>query len=170
MYSQYRLSVLQWNPGPVRKNDTQIILEACGRFHAVILQEAGGSRVTHHGPLQHLHGRQRPRHPAQQRHVRVRLRCLPCLRGLHKQRHMGTCCTCRAWRRAPPFHCRLTHGHVLLRPPPQQSRHEPLFFTASTHTWCSTTSTSLTDLVAADIRTSASVRHCGLIQMYQSSR
>ena len=37
---QYCLSVLQWNPGPARENDTQIIPAACGRFH-VILQEAG---------------------------------------------------------------------------------------------------------------------------------
>ena len=39
MHHQYRLSVLRWNPGPTRKNPTQI-LAACGRFHAVILQEA----------------------------------------------------------------------------------------------------------------------------------
>ena len=45
-HHQYRLSVLQWNPGPARKNDTQIIPAACGRFHAVILQEAVG-RVPH---------------------------------------------------------------------------------------------------------------------------
>ena len=41
MHSQYQLSVLEWHPGPARKNDTQIILAACGRFHAVIFQEAG---------------------------------------------------------------------------------------------------------------------------------
>ena len=40
MHHQYRLSVLQWNPGPARKNLTNIIAAACGRFHAVILQEA----------------------------------------------------------------------------------------------------------------------------------
>ena len=39
MHHQYRLSVLQWNPGPARRNSTNIIA-ACGRFHAVILQEA----------------------------------------------------------------------------------------------------------------------------------
>ena len=33
-------SVPQWNPGPARKNLTNIIAAACGRFHAVILQEA----------------------------------------------------------------------------------------------------------------------------------
>ena len=42
MHCQCRLSVLHWNPGPARKNDTQIIPAACGRFHEVILQEAGG--------------------------------------------------------------------------------------------------------------------------------
>ena len=40
MHHQYRLSVLQWNPGPARRNLTNIIAAACGRFHAVILQEA----------------------------------------------------------------------------------------------------------------------------------
>ena len=40
MHHQYRLSVLQWNPGPARRNPTTIIAAACGRFHAVILQEA----------------------------------------------------------------------------------------------------------------------------------
>ena len=40
MHHQYRLSILQWNPGPARRNPTQIIASTCGRFHAVILQEA----------------------------------------------------------------------------------------------------------------------------------
>ena len=40
MHRQCRLSVLQWNPGPARRNPTNIIAAACGRFHAVILQEA----------------------------------------------------------------------------------------------------------------------------------
>ena len=34
------VSVLQWNPGRARRNPTKIIAAACGRFHAVILQEA----------------------------------------------------------------------------------------------------------------------------------
>ena len=40
MHHQYRLSVPQWNPGPARRNPTKIIAATCGRFHAVILQEA----------------------------------------------------------------------------------------------------------------------------------
>ena len=40
MHHQYRLSLLQCNPGPARKNPTQILAAACGRFRAVILQEA----------------------------------------------------------------------------------------------------------------------------------
>ena len=40
MHHQYRLKVLQWNPGSARRNPTNIIAAACGRFHAVILQEA----------------------------------------------------------------------------------------------------------------------------------
>ena len=39
MHHQYRLSVLQWNPGPARRKPTNIIAAACGEFHAVILQE-----------------------------------------------------------------------------------------------------------------------------------
>ena len=33
-------SVFQRNPGPARRNPTKIIAATCGRFHAVILQEA----------------------------------------------------------------------------------------------------------------------------------
>ena len=40
MHHQHRFSVLQWNPGPARKNPNNIIAAACGKFHAVILQEA----------------------------------------------------------------------------------------------------------------------------------
>ena len=40
MHHQYRLSVLQWNPGPARRHPTNIIAAACGKFHAVFLQEA----------------------------------------------------------------------------------------------------------------------------------
>ena len=46
MHHQHRLSVLQWNPGPARKNPTNIIAAACGKFHVVILQEAS-DHVTH---------------------------------------------------------------------------------------------------------------------------
>ena len=46
MHHQYRLSVLQWNPGPARWNPANIIAAACGRFHAVILQEVT-DHVTH---------------------------------------------------------------------------------------------------------------------------
>ena len=40
MQHTYRLSVLQWNPGAARRHPTNIIAAACGRLHAVILQEA----------------------------------------------------------------------------------------------------------------------------------
>ena len=40
MHHQYRLSVLQWNPGLARRNPTNIIAAACGRFHSVFLQQA----------------------------------------------------------------------------------------------------------------------------------
>ena len=41
MHHHFRLSLLQWNPGPARRNPTNIVSAACGKFHAVILQEAG---------------------------------------------------------------------------------------------------------------------------------
>ena len=40
MHHQFRLSLLQWNPGPARKYPSHIFSAACGKFHAVILQEA----------------------------------------------------------------------------------------------------------------------------------
>ena len=40
MHHQYRLSLLQWNPGSARRNPTNIVSAVCGKFHAVILQEA----------------------------------------------------------------------------------------------------------------------------------
>ena len=40
MHHQFRLSFLQWNPGPARRNPTNIVSAACGKFHAVSLQEA----------------------------------------------------------------------------------------------------------------------------------
>ena len=40
MHHQFRLSLLQRNPGPARRNRTNIVSAACGKFHAVILQEA----------------------------------------------------------------------------------------------------------------------------------
>ena len=40
MHRQFRLSLLQLNPGPARRNPTNIVSAACGKFHAVILQEA----------------------------------------------------------------------------------------------------------------------------------
>ena len=40
MHHQFRLSFLQWNPGPASRNPTNIVSAACGKFHAVILQEA----------------------------------------------------------------------------------------------------------------------------------
>ena len=40
MHHQFRLSLLQWNPGLARRHPTNIVSAACGKFHAVILQEA----------------------------------------------------------------------------------------------------------------------------------
>ena len=46
MHHQFRLSLLQWNPGPARRNPTNIVSAACGKFHAVILQEASDTSRT----------------------------------------------------------------------------------------------------------------------------
>ena len=43
MHHQFRLSILQWNPGTARRNPTQTIAATCGRFHAAIFQEASDS-------------------------------------------------------------------------------------------------------------------------------
>ena len=40
MHHQFRLSLLQWNPGPARRNPTNNVSAACGKFHEVIIQEA----------------------------------------------------------------------------------------------------------------------------------
>ena len=40
MHHQFGLSLLQWNPSPARKYPSDIVSAACGKFHAVILQEA----------------------------------------------------------------------------------------------------------------------------------
>ena len=40
MHHQFRLSLLQWNPGLARKHPNNIVFAACGKFHAVIPQEA----------------------------------------------------------------------------------------------------------------------------------
>ena len=36
---QFRLSFLQWNPGPARRNPSNIVSAACGRFHAAEKQQ-----------------------------------------------------------------------------------------------------------------------------------
>ena len=55
MHHQYRLSVFQWNPGPARRNPTNIIATACGRFHAVVLQEASDHVPAHLRSVSSLH-------------------------------------------------------------------------------------------------------------------
>ena len=39
MYHQYRLSVLQWNPGQARRDPTNIIATAFARFHAIFFKK-----------------------------------------------------------------------------------------------------------------------------------
>ena len=40
MHHQFRLPLLQWNPGQAYRNPTNIDSAACGKYHAVIFQEA----------------------------------------------------------------------------------------------------------------------------------
>ena len=40
LHAQYRLSLLQWNAGAVRRQPTQLVTAMCGAFNAVLLQEA----------------------------------------------------------------------------------------------------------------------------------
>ena len=68
MHHQYRFSVLQWNPGPARRNPTNIIAAACGKFHAVILQEAS-DHVPHLRSVHGVHWQHGPRYLAQQGHL-----------------------------------------------------------------------------------------------------
>ena len=59
MHHQFRLSLLQWNPGPARRNPTNIVSAACGRFHAVILQETSDHVPHISDQLQSIHRQHR---------------------------------------------------------------------------------------------------------------
>ena len=51
-HHQFRLSLLQWNPGPARRNPTNIVSAGCGKFRAVILRKAS-DHVPH---IRSVHG------------------------------------------------------------------------------------------------------------------
>ena len=125
MHSQFRLSLLQWNPGPACKNDTQIIPAACGRSHAVILQEAGDDVPQIYGATSTL-TRTATTSPFCSSRTRScqAPRSSPSLKPPRSKDTLETCCSCRTWLLASLFCCRLTHGHVLFSPPPQQIRQE----------------------------------------------
>ena len=91
VHHQYRLSVLQWNPGPGRKNPPQI-LPAVWTLSCCYPSVRWKSRTGCLGPVHHVHRRQRPRHLAQQRHVRT-WRC-----GLL---HLRCCCDAIPLQRLP---------------------------------------------------------------------
>ena len=61
MHLQFRLSLLQWNPGPARRNPTNIVSTACGKFHAVILQEASDHVSAHLRSVHGVHWQHGPR-------------------------------------------------------------------------------------------------------------
>ena len=69
MHHQFRLSLIQWNPGPVRKHPTNIVSAACGKFHAVILQEASDHVSAHLRSVYGVHWQHGPRYLAQQRYL-----------------------------------------------------------------------------------------------------
>ena len=114
MHHQYRLSVLQWNPGPARRNPTNIIAATCGRFHAFIFQQASDHVTPHLRSVHCVHWQHGPRHLAQQGHLRAGP-CGSCLQGrLHKQRYLEHGATHRSRPAAPPLTFRDTNGHILL--------------------------------------------------------
>ena len=76
VHHQYSLSVLQRNPGPARKHPTQILAAACGRFHAVILQEASDHAPRVSDQFIVYTGGTDLANLAQQGHVRARRCCL----------------------------------------------------------------------------------------------
>ena len=68
MHHQFRLSLLLWNPGPARRNPSNIVSAACGKFQAVILQE-GSDHVPHLRSVHCVHWQHGPRYLAQQGHL-----------------------------------------------------------------------------------------------------
>ena len=69
MHHQFRLSLLQWNPGPARTNPANFVSAACGKFHAVILQEASDHVPHISDQFRGVHRQHGPRYLAQQGHL-----------------------------------------------------------------------------------------------------
>ena len=69
MHHQYRLSVLQWHPGPARRNPPISSRSLCVKFHAVILQEASDHVPPHLRSVHCVHWQHGPRYLAQQGHL-----------------------------------------------------------------------------------------------------
>ena len=122
MHSQHGFSVLKWNPGPARKNDTQIIPAAC-RFHAVVPQEAG-DHAAHITENFYTYTDGNDLAILLNKDTFVSGSAVFSISEAPTSKDMGTRCSCRTWPPASSFCCRLTHNHVLFSPPPQQSRQE----------------------------------------------
>ena len=96
MHHQYRLCVLQWNPGPTRRNTTNIIAAACGRFMRLFFKKLVIMFRT--SPISSY----------------CAYWCA-CLQGrLHKRRYLGHGHAHRSRTAAPPLTFRDTNGHILL--------------------------------------------------------
>ena len=110
MLHQFRLSVLQWNPGAARRQPTQIIAATCGLFHAVTTfstsrTNSQRTRVTRTSPSCST------RTP-----LSLTLQFF-CLSGSFiQQRHVVHGCTRGSWTLTTPFPFWHSHGHVLLCP------------------------------------------------------
>ena len=119
MHHQYRLSVLQWNPGPARRNTTNIIAAACGRFHAAILQEAS-DHVPHISDQFIAHtGNTDFAILLNKGHLRARPNGFRLQGRLHKQRYAGHGPAHRSRPAATPFTFWNTDGYILLCTHPQ---------------------------------------------------
>ena len=105
MHHQFRLSLLQWNPGPARRNPSNIVSAACGRFHAVILQEAS-DHVPHTSDQFRVYTEARPFSS----HIQGRL---------YEQRYLGHGTTHRSRPAASPVSFWHTYSHILLGTHPQ---------------------------------------------------
>ena len=111
LHHQYRLSVLQWNPGPTRKNPTQILPTVCGRFHAVILGEAK-DHVLHVSDQFIAYTSD-----TDLGHMQAQRCSLRFSRSFVKQGHVGYDSSCGSMTFATSFPFWHPHGHVLLCSP-----------------------------------------------------
>ena len=119
IHHQYRLSVLQWNPGPARRNppiSSRRLVESSMRlfFKKPVIM----SRTSLISSLR-VHWQHGLRHLAQQGHLRARPYGFRLQGKLHKQRYVEYGPTHRSRPTATPFTFWNTDSHILLCAHPQ---------------------------------------------------